>query len=63
MVPRMIPNHLDSRKRWGTLSLDEMLKLLKERQEDLSPLLSQTARYVIDHPGEVGVSSLRDLAV
>ena len=45
-----------------SMTLDDMLTLLKERQDSFSPLLRRTACFAIDNPGEVGVSSLRDLA-
>ncbi|WP_320178908.1 MurR/RpiR family transcriptional regulator [Roseovarius pacificus] len=44
------------------MRLEELVSALKERHQGLSPQLKKVSRYVLDNPGDVGVSSLRDLA-
>ncbi len=43
-------------------SAEEMLDRLAEELDGLAPQLQRAARYIVDHPMEVGVNSMRQLA-
>ena len=45
------------------LTQEAVIATLLEQFESLSPQLQQCARYIIDHPHEVGLQSMRSLAV
>jgi len=43
-------------------STEQILNRLMEGYRDLSPQLRRAAQYVLDHPNDIGVSSMRQLA-
>lgn len=45
-----------------TGSAERVLEILTDRLHGMSPQLQQAARYIVDHPMEVGVNSMRKLA-
>lgn len=45
-----------------TGSAERVLEILADRLHGMSPQLQQAARYIVDHPMEVGVNSMRKLA-
>jgi len=46
----------------GELAENNVLKLLEDRFADLSPQMRRAARYIIDHPEDVALNSMRALA-